>query len=136
MFKIINHVTEASVTNSTVLQDTYYTTFSCACVRLMLYLFSGQYLQNRCNVTDITCQTCIKRLPSCISLSDGNHAFPNRLWKQDFIICYKNRTVDITKCTKGYFNPNQKNCTENVIRRKLFACQNKTYIVTTKQARV
>ena len=81
-------------------------------------LYSGQYDQNLCNKTDISCEKCPRRLPSCIGLSDGKHAYPTRLWKPDYIVCYKNRTVKISRCMDGYFHPNLNYCSKDVARSK------------------
>ena len=71
---------------------------------------TGQYSQNVCQATDVTCEPCTDRLPSCIGLANGNHSFASRLWKSDYIVCYQNRTVKITKCSEGYFNARTNSC--------------------------
>ena len=81
---------------------------------------AGQYDQNLCNQRDPQCLRCPLRLPSCIGESDGNHAFPTKLWKSDYITCYKNRTVNTSKCTDGYFHPNLHKCTKDVARGTAF----------------
>ncbi|XP_062614312.1 uncharacterized protein LOC134276046 [Saccostrea cucullata] len=53
---------------------------------------------------------CPERLPSCLGLSDGRHEFLGRRWMSDYIICYHNRTVEMTKCSEGYFDPYQRIC--------------------------
>nr|XP_022322146.1 uncharacterized protein LOC111123822 isoform X3 [Crassostrea virginica] len=74
-----------------------------------------QYKQNICNATDTNCQLCSNRLPTCVGQSDGEHAFPSKLWHRDFIICYKNRTVSIAECEDGlYFNPRTEKCQKSV----------------------
>ena len=79
------------------------------------YFLTGQYKQNICNATDTNCQLCSNRLPTCVGESDGNHAFPSKLWQRDFIICYKNRTVSIAECEDGlYFNPRTEQCQKSV----------------------
>ena len=40
--------------------------------------------------------------------------FPLRVFKPDYIVCYHNRTVGIEKCSKGYFHPVTRLCTEIV----------------------
>ena len=45
-----------------------------------------------------------------MGLPDGLNTFPGKLWKADYIKCYKNRTIDVKACTDGYFHPVQKNC--------------------------
>ena len=79
--------------------------------RLILhFLFVGQYDQNVCNSTESNCTKCPLRLPSCIGQTDGTHAFPSRMWKADYITCYKNRTVNVTRCSTGYFHPDFNKC--------------------------
>lgn len=65
--------------------------------------------------------SCPDNLPSCVGKTDGDHAFPTRMWKPDYVKCYKNRTILPTKrCTKGYFHPVQNKCMEDVPKRMLF----------------
>ena len=79
--------------------------------QLILHLlFVGQYDQNVCNSTKSNCTKCPLRLPSCIGQTDGTHAFPSRMWKADYITCYKNRTVNVTRCSTGYFHPDFNKC--------------------------
>ncbi|KAL4228860.1 hypothetical protein ACF0H5_011900 [Mactra antiquata] len=73
-----------------------------------------EYMQNLCQPTDTNCIRCPDRLPTCIGQSDGNHVFPSRQWKPDYIVCYKNRTVKITNCTTGYFHPTKRICITDV----------------------
>lgn len=75
-------------------------------------------MQNLCPQSDPTCVRCPDRLPSCVGMSDGNHAFPSRTWKPDYITCYKNRTVNVTRCSTGYFHPVKEMCTNEVTKRK------------------
>ena len=82
----------------------------------IVLVFLGQYKQNLFNKTDPTCEKCPRRLPSCVGLADGKHAYPTRLWKPDYITCYKNRTMNISKCKDGYFHPKSNNCTTDVSR--------------------
>ena len=87
-----------------------------AMLRLIYYFwyFKGEYNQNICNSSATSCVACLMRLPSCRGLNDGSHPFPTKLWKPDFINCYKNRTLNITKCLDGYFHPKQLRCTTDV----------------------
>ena len=80
--------------------------------------FSGEYLQNRCSSSDPNCLPCPKRLPSCIGHSDGDNPFPNKLWMSDYITCYKNRTLNVTHCNHGYFNPRTGKCQDDVPKGK------------------
>lgn len=75
-------------------------------------------MQNLCQQSDPACIRCPNRLPSCIGKSNGNHAFPTRMWKPNYITCYKNRTINVTRCTHGYFHPINENCTKEVSKRK------------------
>ncbi|KAJ8316011.1 LOW QUALITY PROTEIN: hypothetical protein KUTeg_006025 [Tegillarca granosa] len=70
------------------------------CVNFTTTSCNSEYIQNQCNMTIQNCTPCPKRLPSCVGHPDGDNAFPNRLWKSDYIKCYMNRTMDITYCTK------------------------------------
>ncbi|KAJ8316009.1 hypothetical protein KUTeg_006023 [Tegillarca granosa] len=83
-------------------------------LHVSLHHFIGEYIANLCDPNDQGCIECPKRLPSCIGKSDGNHGFPGRLWRPDFITCYKNRTINITKCPSGYFNPINKKCQSKI----------------------
>jgi hypothetical protein len=48
-------------------------------------------------------------------LSDGQEAFPGKLWQADYIVCDTNRTMNITQCPQGeYFNPRLKKCMKRV----------------------
>ena len=82
------------------------------------FLFVGQYEQNVCKANSTTCAPCPERLPSCVGEVDGLNAFPGKLWQNDYIQCYLNRTIHITKCQNGYFNPNKKRCSSIVQMRK------------------
>lgn len=80
-----------------------------------LFLSAGEYEQNLCTSVSVSCEVCPERLPSCQGLPDGPQAFPTKLWQGDFIQCYLNRTVNITKCPDGkYFNPRLLSCEEDV----------------------
>lgn len=80
-----------------------------------LFLSAGEYEQNLCTSVNVSCEVCPERLPSCQGLPDGPQAFPTKLWQGDFIQCYLNRTVNITKCPDGkYFNPRLLSCEEDV----------------------
>ena len=82
-------------------------------------IFTGQYEQNLCDVRNTSCIKCPHRLPSCIGKPSGKQAFPGRLWKPDYILCYKDRTLRIEKCPVGYFHPALQKCTEAVTNGKL-----------------
>lgn len=76
---------------------------------------SGEYKQNICTSTNVSCQVCSERLPDCRGRQDGAHAFPNKPWQRDFIQCYLNRTISIAQCPMGmYFNPRTPSCKRNV----------------------
>ena len=86
---------------------------------------TGQYYQNNkaCSPSDLTCVAC--DLPSCLSLPDGDHDYPSRLWKPDYITCDHNRTIlPTSKCTQGYFHPLYENCTDDIADSKLWRPSN------------
>lgn len=101
--------------------------------------FPGEYTQNICHRNSSLCAPCPERLPSCISKSDGAHAFTGREWTNNYITCYRNRTVGIDKCPVGtLFNPNQNGCISKLNSSKLFPNTNlllgshvNTYTVST-----
>ena len=74
-----------------------------------MFITSGEYRQNLCSSHD-RCRPCPERLPSCVGLQDGNQVFPARSWHTDYIRCYRNRTVEVTKCRRGLFNPRTRTC--------------------------
>ena len=72
---------------------------------------SGEYDQNICFPGNSSCAPCQERLPSCIGNPDGAHAFTGLEWTDNYITCYKNRTVGIDKCpTSSYFDPRNNGC--------------------------
>ncbi|VDI54945.1 Hypothetical predicted protein, partial [Mytilus galloprovincialis] len=79
----------------------------------LFYIYEGEYEKNLC--TGTSCQPCPDRLPSCVGLSDGNHAYPAQMWKSGYVTCYKNRTTNIRKCTTGYFHPRRHVCMVDVV---------------------
>jgi len=88
---------------------------------MLLFPPSGEYMQNLCNANDPSCTRCPDRLPSCVGVPDGDVSFPGRLWKPDYVTCYKNRTVLPTKtCTSGYFHPVLHVCTQDVNKSKIY----------------
>lgn len=89
------------------------------CVETVLYIstvFLGEYQQHICTPGDLSCTRCPDRLPSCVGLLDGPHPVPTQLWMTGFIVCYKNRTVNVTDCANNeYFNPRLNSCMKKVI---------------------
>ena len=84
--------------------------------QLLFFLFPGEYVQNLCNPRDSTCAKCPSRLPSCVGQSDGFQPFPNLLWEEKYIQCYKNRTMKVAQCPmKQYFNPRTLKCADKVV---------------------
>lgn len=82
---------------------------------LISILFTGEYQQNLCDSKNSSCKPCKERLPDCLNYQDGQQAFPNKLWQNDYIICAKNRTISVDKCKPPeYFNPRLLKCTERV----------------------
>ena len=83
---------------------------------MTFFLFPGEYVQNLCNPRDSTCAKCPSRLPSCVGQSDGFQPFPNLLWEEKYIQCYKNRTMKVAQCPmKQYFNPRTLKCADKVV---------------------
>jgi hypothetical protein len=74
----------------------------------------GEYLMNRepSIATPRSLAPCPERLPSCIGLSDGRHEFPGRRWWSAYIVCYHNRTVELSRCAQGYFDPYRRVCVQ------------------------
>ena len=84
---------------------------------MLFYSILGQYEKNLCPIGSVNCKPCPGRLPSCVGQPDGSQSYPGDPWKPDYVTCYKNRTVlPIKHCTKGYFHPTQKICTEEVTK--------------------
>lgn len=76
--------------------------------------FIGDYKQNVCKGTN--CKPC---LPSCVGIADGDQPFPTKLWMEDYIRCYKNRTITAKKCPPGqYFHPIDHKCKTKVDKGK------------------
>ena len=87
----------------------------------LIDLILGEYKQNLCNGTG--CQPCPKRLPSCVGKPDGDQPFPGKLWMEDYVTCYKNRTLPVKKCPKGqYFHPVDHKCKTKVDKGKVDCC--------------
>jgi hypothetical protein len=54
---------------------------------------------------------CPERLPSCIGLPDSRNALPGKKWMSDYVMCYRNRTLMVYHCDRGYyFNPYRRTC--------------------------
>lgn len=80
-----------------------------------MFICIGEYDQNLCDLTANNCTKCPERLPSCVGSSDGLNPSPRHLWKNDYISCFLNRTMVISKCPKSqYFNPRLSVCVDNV----------------------
>lgn len=80
-------------------------------VNLTLYSLLGQYNQNMCKVNSPSCIPCPERLPSCLGTPDGPQVYPQRLWTAWYIVCDRNRTIEITKCQHGQiFDPHHRQC--------------------------
>lgn len=94
------------------------TTTTCIFYLFLKKIFLGEYSQNICRKDDTACPPCPERLPSCIGVPDGDFPFPGRLWKQEFVTCYMNRTITLQRCTNGYFHPQMKKCIVQVPKGK------------------
>ena len=58
---------------------------------------------------------CPERLPSCKGLDDGKQSFPNQTWSNRYIECYKNRTVAVSHCPRGFiFHHKELRCVQKV----------------------
>ena len=68
----------------------------------------------------MNCPPCPERLPSCIGMPDGVNVFTGREWKPDYVVCFKNRTMEIKKCKTGFYHPVKQTCTEIVDHGKHF----------------
>lgn len=76
-----------------------------------LYSLTGQYNQNMCKINLPSCIPCPERLPSCLGTPDGLQVYPQRLWTAWYIVCDRNRTVEINKCQHGQiFDPQHRQC--------------------------
>ncbi|KAL3884668.1 hypothetical protein ACJMK2_024786 [Sinanodonta woodiana] len=81
-----------------------------------------EYDENRCKITNSSCNPCSTRFSSCVGLPDGANVFLGREWKSDYTVCFKNRTMDQTKCPNGqYFHPKDRKCQTKVQTGKLEA---------------
>jgi hypothetical protein len=88
------------------------------CIREKKYVYIiGQYKQNTCSANATSCIPCKDRLPSCVGLQDGDHPVPSQLWGPQYITCYKNRTVNATRCQTGSFSPKSRTCVSKVDKR-------------------
>ncbi|KAL3884669.1 hypothetical protein ACJMK2_024787, partial [Sinanodonta woodiana] len=73
-----------------------------------------EYQQNQCSSINNTCVPCIERLPSCVGLLDGNQSFSATLWSPEYITCYLNRTISVTHCPTGIFQPITRTCSNTI----------------------
>lgn len=73
--------------------------------------FTGEYMGNQCRSGDTNCKPCSQRLPSCIGRPDGNVPVIGQYWSPDYLICLRNRTISVTKCQTGLFDPVNRRCT-------------------------
>lgn len=75
-------------------------------------VIAGEYEQNLCSPTNQSCVPCRERLPSCRCLPDGPNPYPHGSWTARYVTCHDNRTVAMTTCARGYFNPRTGSCRE------------------------
>ena len=74
-------------------------------------VFSGDYKQNLCKSNSTSCTPCPERLPTCVGVSNGPQPHPSNLWTALYIICDRNRTINIERCKEGQiFHPDLKQC--------------------------
>ena len=57
-----------------------------------------------------------------MGLSDGNQYFEGKEWSSFYITCKQNRTITISQCKTGYFNPRLRVCTDSIDTRKKICC--------------
>ncbi|KAK3583069.1 hypothetical protein CHS0354_004014 [Potamilus streckersoni] len=68
------------------------------------------YANNLCSPSATSCRPCQSRLPSCVGLPDGEHAYPGAYRNNQYVTCYRNRSISIFECSGGYFNAEYKQC--------------------------
>ncbi|XP_062614315.1 uncharacterized protein LOC134276051 isoform X2 [Saccostrea cucullata] len=61
------------------------------------------YMQNRCSAKDTTtpCKPCEDRFISCVNKPNGRSSMEGDIFS--YVFCLQNRTIDVVKCTDGYF---------------------------------
>ena len=79
---------------------------------LVLFLFTGEYLENLCHGSVTSCKPCLERLPSCVGLPNGLNAATGQYWKPMYIECYKSRTISVNQCNALFFHPMTRTCTD------------------------
>lgn len=57
---------------------------------------------------------CSQRLYSCKGLPDGDNGIPGHRWSDQYVTCYRNRTITIHKCATGMFDPINKVCDNKI----------------------
>jgi hypothetical protein len=62
----------------------------------------------------MNCMPCTQRLYSCKGLPDGDNGIPGHRWSDQYVTCYRNRTITIHKCTTGMFDPINKVCDNKI----------------------
>ncbi|XP_069104084.1 LOW QUALITY PROTEIN: uncharacterized protein [Argopecten irradians] len=72
------------------------------------------YLQNHCPPNYPGCQPCEERLPSCVSLPDGNNPFPGRPSSEFYIQCFQNRTVSVEACQVSQYDHSIRSCSPQI----------------------
>lgn len=94
-------------------------------IKSVLYFFSrtGEYRQNLCSNKDKNCVPCPTRLPSCVGLPDGLNSVTGAQWTDKYILCYRNRTIEVNTCKQGVFNPMKRLCDDHVRPGKIFFFQ-------------
>ena len=81
-----------------------------------MFLFSvGEYVTNQCPTpVNIGCVPCEERIPSCMSLPDGNNAISGKEYTAYYADCYFNRTMMVRKCNGGFFDPDLRICVKEI----------------------
>lgn len=95
-----------------------------------MLLISGEYSQNQCQPGSMNCLPCSQRLFSCRGLPDGNNAVPGHRWSDQYVTCYRNRTVKVNKCASGMFDPLTRACDNQIDKGILNETGTKEFILT------
>ena len=74
----------------------------------------GEYDQNQCSPTNISCTPCPERHANCKDLGNGTRPFSGKLWGPKFAQCLLNRTLNQGQCASGFFHPVAMKCTSVV----------------------
>lgn len=88
---------------------------------IVFFSRTGEYRKNLCSNKDKNCVPCPTRLPSCVGLPDGLNSVTGAQWTDKYILCYRNRTIEVNTCKQGVFNPMKRLCDDHVRPGKIFS---------------